>query len=314
MRSLNDSFLYRTLSGDPSVGKAPGGLADRSTWLDPSAFEEQFVAIERRFKNVTREAVLDAVRGGRIVVSYSPVKGVVRLPRMFPFVVVPAKTVGAEGHAAAIVNLTPFSTPERVNPRQIFALCESALIGIRASEDWEGVSNSPALTALGTQCFVGMSQSVLDVAYSIGLNKLRTDRVVYALAKYFMVALAGRPDGPTTSSRAMSFVRFGSSQEDVAGEVSSWPEDAFDGIDKFMASLATLPGLEAATARGFTNGWMRRYGEAAVLALEYWPFFAYAVIAADQGAGLINDSAVRTSAGEANATAFYNSLVKTITR
>lgn len=298
MKKLTETFLFNVLDEGNGLTEQFRAVTAAENALPLGQLDYQFDIIRRRFNYPIKERIFQEIQNGGIVPVFN--REAIGLPVYIPVV---GTTKG--GRMTMYANLTPHGKPSRetkeleIDSRKLFALLQTAYFtkGIY-SIPWNKFAMNSTILKDGSIAYSKLVNKVLDKMYGINMNKLLGDATRFVAAKFFLVGIMGRDDGPAMDSIAYLSCIGGTTRDTVSNQESKGGEGRYKDVNSMAISLTLLDGLKGLTMRSFLENWMRMYGEAAAFALEYFPFFLHAVFSSVVSAHIVNDFIIDPLTGQ----------------
>lgn len=203
------------------------------------------------------------------------------------------------GAVAAYVNAVPYvpaSGAGNMDVRRLFGLLSVGAVLIDSHEKWAKLTASLPIAKSGSVVYSRMCHKVVDRLTAIGMDRMRSDQVKYAFAKYFLVNLLGRPANETTDAIAANatagtargaLIDFETSLAGAA-EVADQAALYSLGFLEFIDVLAkSAPWLNRATSRSFLQNFAAMYQPPSLLACEEIGYFLSVLALHQSGAEIV---------------------------
>ena len=191
-----------------------------------------------------------------------------------------------DGKQIVVVNLTNYATISKdrssmvasTDNKKLFALFQSAVISSTYTSHYQMYATDQKLMKLGAEMYGQLFFKILDKQYAISQNPTKADQLRYITAKFFITYVMGRPFTDSVKGFCTNLAR---TQTPALLEQfdSYFNEEDFSGILTFITALGRVMEYPDLNETNFMVQYIRMFGEATVLGLEYLPFFLYHVSA-----------------------------------
>ena len=258
--------------------------------------EDNLRAIARRFERFQLKGrTLDLYTNNRIHLLVN--KETVVVPTLLPA----WRVAGAAAHSGvqAFVNAVPYLPAmgaAAIDIRRLYGLLTFGAVLVDVYDHWGKMTASMPLAKAGAAVYARMMHKVVDRITGVGMDRMRSDQVKYAFAKYFLVNMLQRVPNETADSIAGS-VTAGSANNALADFESALAaaakvgtqQELYDmGFVHFVDALSgAAPWLNRLTSRSFLQTYTSLYDPPALLAAEEAGYFLATLAAHQAGAELV---------------------------
>lgn len=309
-KSLESTFIYRHLNGSGAISNGVMKALKEGQVLSKANMEEAFIIINKNFKFPLKHRVLDEVDKGDIVLLYSP--KTVRIPTSMPFFL----TKNAQGKVVAVVIVDTYGKMNEENknvnidPKKLYCMMEGAYLAKSYYFHHEEISKRNVIITNGSSIFANMFARVLNKKYALNVDKSKLHKVLFLASKFYLINMLGLKDNEMTANYALRNCIGGNPY--TLREVNEiLTEEDYKDLSTFLQAL-TRPelgiGLGDLSVRGYLEQYINMYDASALLALEYFPYFVYNVVAVTNGA-YINNQYILEDIVEKNGPKMYTDLV-----
>lgn len=276
MKSITETFVFNEMNSKLKIIENIKLINFNTDTVSQESMEEYIKLIQRRMNFAMKNKVLEDYNIGDIVIVYPEIA---KLPKLMPVFI--AK-VG--GKARAVLNIKHYSTKDKagninVDTRTLFALMQSATILLDFYNEWNKYSNSVTICRLSTQIYVKLFNKILDKLYGVNLDIIKSDKINYIIAKFFLINIMGKTDNDTTRNIAYSVCKT-ATKAIIEGVDSSFPTEYFKDFNYFIEGLSKIDGLQKLNTRVFWEQWMLLYGESTIYSTEFYPSLTESIFSA----------------------------------
>lgn len=257
--------------------------------------EDALRAVNRRFDKLPlKSRALDLYTNNRIVLLGN--KETVKAPTILP-----AWRVASERGVVAYVNATPYvpaSGAAQMDVRRLFGLLVFGAVMVDAYDNWTKVVSSTGLAQKASAVYSRMMHKVADRLTGAGMDKMRSDQLKYAFAKFCLIGMMGRAPSETTDAAALAATSGVSSRAaltefegTLAQAAQAADQAALYGLPltQFLAAIpGAAPWANRMTVRGFVQAFTAMYGNPSLLLMEDLSFFLAGLATHQVGAEIIS--------------------------
>lgn len=310
MKSMGNTSLFKMIDASTGAWGMMQAADPEADAVPPSELEDQLRIIDRRMNLQMRKMAMEDLASGRIKLLWNPR----RLGRVPAAVNIWLRT-GRNGRPEAMVNITNHARRDadkrltEIEPRALASFLQWGSLQLRCLERWGRVQASPAVALEGAMAFSRMGASVVDRLYGVGLHPMRMDLVSYIFGRHYLVCILGRQYGSEVVEAISHKCAPNSTTKatlDQAASALGGPDETHS-VEGLVRTLQSIEGVGALNVRQLLEYWMKSYGEAAVLGLEYLPALGGTAAACLTGGGVVNDFQSEKAMGK-HGPALYNAL------
>lgn len=286
LKSTNQSYIFNMLNKNNVVNNTVKELL-RAEDVEPSSIEEQLMIIKKRYNEPLKREVLQAYNEGKIRLKYSKE---IKLPTAMPFIL-----IKASGGVVAVISLSTYSYKLEksgdmsIDPKKLYTLMESAYIALKYTTNNLRYASASNLLTHGSIMYANMVYSAINKKFNIGMDKKKSELVMYFSAKFFMInVLAKNIDAMeiinnTAKKNCKTLSPMVISEADDEFEINAYKD-----ISLFMEELSRVCDINGLNVRNFLSTYMQMYGEGTLLGLELFPYFMMNICSAEHGAFMNN--------------------------
>jgi hypothetical protein len=308
-KSLESTFIYRNLNGSNAVSNGVMRALKEGTVLKKENLEEAFLIINKNFKFPLKYRVLDEFEKGEIILIYSPDN--VRIPVAMPFFLTKS---GDKVVAVVIVDTYGKMDPEtknvNIDAKKLYCMMEAASLAKTYYYHSNELSKRNVIITSGSSIYSNMFARVLNKKYALNVDKSRFHKVILLASKFYLINILGLQDNEMTFNYALKNCIGGNPY--ILKETNDiLTADDYKDLSTFIQALTKLElnvGLGDLTVRGYLEQFINMYDAAALLSLEYFPYFMYNVISVTNGA-YINNQYILEDIVEKHGPKLYQDLV-----
>ena len=287
---LTASDIFKTTRSASDLKKILNSLNTNKCRIDPTTVTPAIGIIENRMKYAGKMKVLEAFIGGMVNLLYTDEK-IPSYVSTFPYVdktnlgklkvgVVANRAVGAD--KTDVVNIATF-----------YAMMQSGYIRRQVMLNFDKYTSNSKLQLSTMLAYARLAGRVMDKLFSINVDKIDSDVVSYILAKFYLIKVTGKAEGKLTNSLA-SKAAFNSTTAAYLDEreaaIRADHDDMYTNIFKLFEALSTAYKVNV---RSFISEYARMYGEASLLALDFYPAFLEMVASVAVNGYIYNDQALK---------------------
>jgi len=286
LKSTDQSYIFNMLNKNNAINNTVKELL-RAEDVKRSSIEEQLMIINKRYNEPLKREVLRAYDEGKIRIKYSKE---IKLPTAMPFIL-----IKASGGVVAVISLSTYSYKLEksgdmsIDPKKLYTLIESAYIALKYTTNNLRYASASNLLTHGSIMYANMVYSAINKKFNIGMDKKKSELVMYFAAKFFMInVLAKNIDAMeiinnTAKKNCKTLSPMVISEADEEFELNAYKD-----IAVFMEELARVCDIHGLNVRNFLSTYMQMYGEGTLLGLELFPYFMMNICSAEHGAFMNN--------------------------
>ena len=293
-KSLRDLSLAKFAFPTPEKMKELTQFILNRDSVPHGELEDSLRAISRRFERFPLKGrALDLYTNNRIHLLSN--KETVRVPTMLPG----WRVAGPNGQVQAWVNVTqyvPAAGAGQMDVRKLFGFIVFGAVLVETYDNWGKVCASPTLAKSASVVYARMMHKVVDRITGVGMDRMRSDQVKFAFAKYFLINMLQRPATETTDAIAKSatagtadnaLADFEVSVAQGAG-VQNQQELYGLGVLEFVDAMAkSAPWMQRLTSRGFIQNLSSMYDAPILFAAEDAGYFLGVLATHQAGAEIV---------------------------
>lgn len=286
LKSTNQSYIFNMLNKNNVVNNTVKELL-RAEDVEPSSIEEQLMIIKKRYNEPLKREVLQAYNEGKIRLKYSKE---IKLPTAMPFIL-----IKASGGVVAVISLSTYSYKLEksgdmsIDPKKLYTLMESAYIALKYTTNNLRYASASNLLTHGSIMYANMVYSAINKKFNIGMDKKKSELVMYFSAKFFMInVLAKNIDAMEIINNTAKKNCKTLSPMVIAEADDEFEINAYKDISVFMEELSRVCEIHGLNVRNFLSTYMQMYGEGTLLGLELFPYFMMNICSAEHGAFMNN--------------------------
>ena len=286
LKSTNQSYIFNMLNKNNVINNTVKELL-RAEDVEPSSIEEQLMIINKRYNEPLKREVLRAYDEGKIRLKYSKE---IKLPTAMPFIL-----IKASGGVVAVISLSNYSYKLEksgdmsIDPKKLYTLMESAYIALKYATNNLRYASASNLLTHGSIMYANMVYSAINKKFNIGMDKKKSELVMYFSAKFFMInVLAKNIDAMEIINNTAKKNCKTLSPMVIAEADDEFEIDAYKDISVFMEEVSRVCDIHGLNVRNFLSTYMQMYGEGTLLGLELFPYFMMNICSAEHGAFMNN--------------------------
>ena len=286
LKSTNQSYIFNMLNKNNAINNTVKELL-RAEDVERSSIEEQLMVINKRYNEPLKREVLQAYKEGKIRLKYSKE---IKLPTAMPFIL-----IKSSGGVVAVISLSTYSYKLEksgdmsIDPKKLYTLMESAYIALKYNTNNLRYASASNLLTHGSIMYANMVYSAINKKFNIGMDKKKSELVMYFSAKFFMINVLAK------NIDAMEIINNTAKKncKTLSPMVISEADDEFDinaykDISLFMEEVSRVCDIHGLNVRNFLSTYMQMYGEGTLLGLELFPYFMMNICSAEHGAFMNN--------------------------
>mgnify|MGYP007099474016 CR=1 FL=1 len=286
LKSTNQSYIFNMLNKNNAINNTVKELL-RAEDVEPSSIEEQLMIINKRYNEPLKREVLQAYDGGKIRLKYSKE---IKLPTAMPFIL-----IKSSGGVVAVISLSTYSYKLEksgdmsIDPKKLYTLMESAYIALKYTTNNLRYASASNLLTHGSIMYANMVYSAINKKFNIGMDKKKSELVMYFSAKFFMInVLAKNIDSMEIINNTAKKNCKTLSSMVIAEADDEFEINAYTDISVFMEEVSRVCDIHGLNVRNFLSTYMQMYGEGTLLGLELFPYFMMNICSAEHGAFMNN--------------------------
>lgn len=286
LKSTNQSYIFNMLNKNNAINNTVKELL-RAEDVEPSSIEEQLMIINKRYNEPLKREVLRAYDEGKIRLKYSKE---IKLPTAMPFIL-----IKSSGGVVAVISLSTYSYKLEksgdmsIDPKKLYTLMESAYIALKYTTNNLRYASASNLLTHGSIMYANMVYSAINKKFNIGMDKKKSELVMYFSAKFFMInVLAKNIDAMEIINNTAKKNCKTLSSMVIAEADDEFEINAYKDISVFMEEVSRVCDIHGLNVRNFLSTYMQMYGEGTLLGLELFPYFMMNICSAEHGAFMNN--------------------------
>ena len=286
LKSTNQSYIFNMLNKNNAINNTVKELL-RAEDVEPSSIEEQLMDIQKRYNEPLKREVLQAYNEGKIRLKYSKE---IKLPTAMPFIL-----IKSSGGVVAVISLSTYSYKLEksgdmsIDPKKLYTLMESAYIALKYTTNNLRYASASNLLTHGSIMYANMVYSAINKKFNIGMDKKKSELVMYFSAKFFMInVLAKNIDAMEIINNTAKKNCKTLSPMVIAEADDEFEINAYKDISLFMEEVSRVCDIHGLNVRNFLSTYMQMYGEGTLLGLELFPYFMMNICSAEHGAFMNN--------------------------
>lgn len=310
IKSLESTYIYSNLNKANGLTTNIASLLSEGFNVTKEQIEEPLMIINKNFKYPLKHEVLNDFEEGKIIIRCGTKS---RIPTCMPFFL-----TKLGGQVVAIVVGDIYGTFDeetntlKIDPKKLYCIMEAAFLAKVIYFNSDRVATTSEIFARGSSIYSAMFTRVLNKKYALNVDKTKMHKVLMLSSKFFMINIMGAKDGDMVFNYAIKNCSNGNIYSLKEADAAVKPE-AYNNIESFINELANNKALglnfKGLTVRGFIESYMNMYDASALLALESFPYFVYAVNCVINGAYINNQYILEDLVGNDGAK-LYTALSK----
>lgn len=312
-KGFTDSFIFNMLNADKRITTAfnnslrtnDGGIVFGydPTKDAPPIIEEALLQIRKSFKYLLTDAILRALKEGRIVLAYNP--------KVMPTPQAPFFVINDNGKPRAVVLIHSHAKVENkgahkgaehvvIDAKKLYAMLEGAYIALCYSSSPKHFKSNTDLRTLGCEIYGNMMLRVLNRKYSINNDRVKSQKIQFLANKFYLVNVLGM-DAASDMTKSYASKPIMNYNPQIIDGLHSMTDDSvrdFKDISNFV-DLLNDKDLNLGLGDGFKtrtliSEYVMMFDGTILLGLELLPYYLYNIFGAVQGAYINNQYALDT--------------------
>lgn len=252
------------------------------------AIQDQIATIQRRYKYISKNKVLDDFESGNTKLVFDE--------KMTVPSFVPAWLTIYNKKVVAVGNLSLYAKENNslldIDTKKLFGIMQSASIlsGIYHKEN--KILNNHNMMKNLAQAYSRLFIRVLDRQFSLNLHPNQADKAAYLIGKFFILNLMDKK-----ANKSIDDIAFSCCRNDITRNLIDRIEDEYEidytSLTKFVESLSgSIEELQLLTLKSITEGWISMYGAGMILGLESFNYFLVNLMAVSSSSMLNNETLI----------------------
>lgn len=288
LRSLNDSAIYRELAYNSELQHNLKNIGGYNSAISKEKIEDSVNTITKKFNFEMKSDVLNAYNKGNIQlirnIDFS-------LPR---FLNVIGKKVN--GKPVVYVDITPYAKEGPNNtldvfPRTLYGLMQNGFVLYSYITRFDKISRSVGLAKYGSAAYSKLVCTIMDKILGINIRPARSDIAYFLVNKFFLLNVMNyEADEKTINDMAYNNTINKTNIEllkEMEGILNR--DKLYEDIFSFFLELNKLEGFKSLNIRSYIEQYLRMYGEASMLSLDYFPSFISMILGTNVTANINKD-------------------------
>lgn len=295
LKPLNDTFIFKHLNTGNMVSNAISHAITTGTQVHKEDMEEAFMLINKNFKFPLKYPVMDAVDKGQIILMYVDGRP---LPTCMPFFLTKK---GDDVVAVVCVNVygrkTKSNDQINIDPKKLYCMMEGAYLARKMVLNPKAVTSRTSIITYGSEIYAHMFVRILNKKYSLNLDKIKMNKVIFLASKFYLVNILGHKNDDMATNYALKNCI--NANPVIIREFDRLIDDSvYESFPNFIDFLKDN-GFSDISTRGFLEQYIYTYDAAALLSIEVLPYFIYNIISVTTGAYINNQYVLEDIVGAA---------------
>lgn len=288
LRSLNDSAIYRELAYNSELQHNLKNIGGYNSTISKEKIEDSVNTITKKFNFEMKSDVLNTYNKGNIQlirnIDFS-------LPR---FLNVIGKKVN--GKPVVYVDITPYAKEGPNNtldvfPRTLYGLMQNGFVLYSYITRFDKISRSVGLAKYSSAAYSKLVCTIMDKILGINIRPARSDIAYFLVNKFFLLNVMNyEADEKTINDMAYNNTINKTNIEllkEMEGILNR--DKLYEDIFSFFLELNKLEGFKSLNIRSYIEQYLRMYGEASMLSLDYFPSFISMILGTNVTANINKD-------------------------
>jgi len=287
---LSASNVFKTTRSTSEMKKTLNSINTDKTRIVPETVTSAIGIIDKRMKYAGKLKVLDAFIKGNVNLLFTEE----RIPSylsVFPYVDRLDQTnlkIGVIANKCIGEDKTDIS-----NVGTFYALMQAGYLRRRLMLNFDRYSSNSKLQMSSVVAYSRLASRVLDKLFSINVDKMDSDVVSFIFAKFCLIKMMGKADGKLTNSVAAKASFNGTSLTYLEEKEAKFKETNPDMYDDIFHLFAAISSQHKVNIRSFISDYARMYGEASLLALDFYPALLEMLTSVAVNGYLYNDLVIK---------------------
>lgn len=287
---LSASTVFKTTRSTSEIKKTLDSINAEESKIDPATVTNAIGIIEKRTRYAGKIKILEAFIGGTTTLLFTNE----RIPSYistFPYVsktspnvlrvgVIANKAIGAD--KTDITNVATF-----------YALMQTGYLRRQLMLNFDKYTSNSKLQMSSAVAYSRLASRVMDKLFSINVDKTDSDIISYMFAKFCLIRMMGKVDGQLTNSIAAKAAFNGTSLNYLEEKEATYKKDNPEMYGDIFRLFSAISSKHKVNIRSFISDYARMYGEASLLALDFYPAFIEMISAVAVNGYLYNDLVIR---------------------
>jgi len=309
MKSIANTFLFQITNKIIDYEKNLKNVLSPANILKNEDIDYFIDIIDRRFNFGMKNAVIGDFKKELLIPVFNKLN--IHLPTYIP-------VIGRyeDGTPIVYVNLTHygFFNKEKkfeIDSKKLYALLQVGYILRNLIQlPTRKISLNLNLAKSGSFIFSSMMTKLLDKMFALSIDPPKHDMVRFLTSKFFIINMLekGEEGLETTNNVAFNNTQ-GYITKNIAQNIEFDDIKNYENIDTFLQSLNNINNIKNLNTRLFLHEWIKMFGEASLMSLEYFPFFLYTVFSSFVNANIANDYIIEPLCGK-DLNVLYNEITK----
>lgn len=289
-KSIEDTFVYKHLNGANGLSDNVFKAMKEGKILNKANLEEAFLIINKNFKFPLKYKVMEAFDRGDIVLLFSPPS--IRIPTCMPFFL--TKTQDNRVVSVVCVDIYGKMNMENgnvtIDAKKLYCMMEGAYIARLYYYQHNQIAKRNIIISAGSSIYANMFTRVLNKKYALNVDKTKMHKVLFLASKFFMINVLGMDDNEIVYNYALRNC-VNANQFLIKQVNSALSTEDYSSLSTFIVAISkqeTGIGLTDLATRSYLELFITMYDPSTLLGLEYFPYFAYNIIAVSNAAYINN--------------------------
>jgi len=292
MKPISSTFLFNLTDEVVDYRNVFQQMQLKQNHLPKKELEYFIDLIDRRFNFAMKPAVVSCFTDENSIIPVFN-KTTIFLPTYVPCV---GSFDEKTNKVVVYVNLTPYGVISKngkfdIDAKKLYTLLQMAYILKEfASLNWNKITLNLNIMKTASYIYSLMFSKLVDKLYATRMVPIQHDTVLYLSSKFFIKNVLDRnvQGEKLIESIAMSNTSGVMNSNTIVNDVF-FREETYSDLNAFLQSLNELHFVKKLNTRIFLQEWIKLYGEASFMGLEYFPFFLHMLFSTYVSANIVND-------------------------
>lgn len=298
-RRLIDSEVYNQLVANSKLLSTINLINPTLDKIPDEKISDSIDFISKKFNFDFKVKILDYLREGKLILVMNSDRPLPRFINIFGKVY--------NGKPIVVIDISAYATMNKdenisIYPKTLYGLLQSGMILYDVTTKFSKLETNATLAMYSAKAYSKLICHVLDKMLGININPTRSDIAYFLVIKFFLKAVYGYEDREEAIDEIASKLTINKTSLEFLKEMEDTlnREVLYKDFFSFLNEMKKLEGFRQLQRRSFVDQYLRQYGEASILSIDYLPSFLSLILGTDVAAGINKDYIIDSICGKEN--------------
>lgn len=287
-RRLTDSEVYQQMAKTRNLETKIKNFCPVRDKVSFEKMSDTMEIIRKKFNFNMKADIMELLNNDKIIIVYNRENAMPRFMNVF------GKKVN--GEVVVLVDITAYANIDKngnidIFPRTLYGLLQNAMILYYVTTKFHKIEISNPLATFSARAYTKLVCGIMDKILGININPTRSDIAYYLTAKYFLINVYGYEGNEGTINDFARNATINNTELNLLKEIENEldTKKLYSNFMNFMEEISRLDGFHSLQFRSFMEQYLRQYGEASLLSVDYLPSFLALIMGTNVSAQLNKD-------------------------